>query len=131
MKKLFIALTLTLPLQANALMCYIDVPNGARYYRMQGKPTLNLSGKVATVKPCNAEGLRLEASTNNAGCLQSALAVCDATWGGIKLNLNPTVPESANQNIYFRAISGTDDNGQTYYRRLQVYDASKPSSAPQ
>ena len=111
---------------ANAAMCYIDAPDGARYYRMVGKPTLYLTGKVATIKACNAEGLRVEASVNDARCLQSALAVCDPTWGGIKLNLNPTVPESANQNLYFRALSGTDDNGKTYYRNLQVYDASKP-----
>ena len=130
MKKLYIsfitfivfALFYTCP---HAAVCSIDAPNGQRYYRMQGKPTITISARVAAIKPCNAEGLRVEPSVEDARCLQSAMAVCDPTWGGIKLLLNPTVPESDNQNLYFRALSGTDDNGLTYYRRLQVYDATK------
>lgn len=126
-KTLLALLLLTSAPLASAAMCFIDAPDGTRYYRMVGKPTLNLSGKVATVKPCNAEGLRVEASVNDARCLQSALAVCDPTWGGVKLSLNPTLPESHNQNLYFKVSSGTDEDGQTYYRRLQVYDATKPA----
>ena len=108
-----------------AAVCSIDAPNGQRYYRFIGKPSVYLSSKVTAIKPCNAEGLRVEPSTEDARCLSSAMAACDANWGGIKLLLNPTVPESDNQNLYFRAISGTDDNGVTYYRRLQVYDATQ------
>ena len=111
--------------KAQAAVCSIDAPNGQRYYRMIGKPTINISQKVSLIKPCNAEGLRVEPSVEDARCLQSAMAVCDTTWGGIKLYVNPTIPDSNNQNLYFRALSGTDDNGVTYYRRLQVYDATK------
>jgi hypothetical protein len=125
MKKLMLALFLTVPIQANALMCFIDAPDGQRYYRMVGRPTTYLSGKAATVKPCSKEGLRVEKSVAHAGCLSSAEAACDPTWGGVKLFLNPTVPESDNQNYYFRVTSGTDNNGQIYYRRLEVYDATK------
>ena len=111
--------------KSQAAVCSIDAPNGTRYYRMQGKPTTFISQKVSLIKPCNAEGLRVEPSVEDARCLQSAMAVCDTTWGGIKLYVNPTIPDSNNQNLYFRALSGTDDNGVTYYRRLQVYDATK------
>lgn len=105
---------------SHADMCF-EIVNGIKYYR-PADDTPNISifypSKVANVKSC------APISTNDK-CVQSAMAVCDQTWGGIKLYVNPTIPDSNNQNLYFRAISGTDDNGVTYYRRLQVYDATK------
>ena len=113
-------LLLLLPVFAHADMCF-EIVNGIKYYRpADNTPNISIfyPSKVINVKACAPV-------TNQDKCLQSAMAVCDPTWGGIKLYVNPTIPDSNNQNLYFRALSGTDDNGVTYYRRLQVYDATK------
>ena len=69
--------------KAQAAVCSIDAPNGVTYYRFNGAATTYISAKTTSIKPCAAEGLRVEASTGDARCLQSALAVCDPQWGGI------------------------------------------------
>lgn len=84
-------------------------------------------GYASAAKKCPAApGLRVEESQDKANCLRSALAVCDASWGGIKLNLNPTVPPSNNQCIFLTAESGkTADDGRIYFRSLKTYGGDR------
>lgn len=133
MIKLLLLICLALPGIANALMCYEQNAQGVKLYRMVGTPTKYFpSGIVANIKPCAplitySNNASAYPATVDAGCMASALNFCDKRWGGMRLQLNPTVPASANQCLYLQAKPKPPLTGGTYYAEFQVYDARGPT----
>lgn len=120
----FLALLVWLfAMPAKAAMCFIDAPNGTRYYRMAGKPTLNLSGKVATVKPCNAEGLQVETNTVTASCMDQAQKACHPHWGAIPIYATP--PADACSFYYLTTKDSNGDSTTLRYLNGQIFDGSQ------
>lgn len=90
LKILIIYCALALPNSALAKLCWNPVAGGLPVLDFEGKPTATLGGKVSAIKPCiKPRGIRVEDTPDKAACLNGALTVCDAKYGGMRLFINP------------------------------------------
>ncbi len=129
MKKLIMMFSLTMfSLSVNALTCFVDDSEGNRWYK--NLPSKNGTfpktlGTTTSAKVCPAIGLRVEESKDKAACMRNALLVCDPTWGGSKLNVNPLIPDSKNQCLFYKIKSSQATDSNAHYSTIEVYDATK------
>jgi hypothetical protein len=114
MKKML--LLLMFPLTANALMCYTIDTSGKKYYDFVGKPTINLSGKTATIKPCKIEPPIIASEV----CTNQAKLACHPSWGS--LPIGSKTPDVDYCGYYHLFKGGVDEDGSIRYEIGQVFD---------